>query len=247
MLKFYADSFLRAMQSLIELHRILDQAQTGGIFLDEKGFFLLKEEVRRLCDQLYEMGLTMSHMTAEKIKTALEEPSRGDLKGYLVELLSRVHDELGMHLFFLIQKEKAQLYEPKSPAFGKAVEQKLVSISGDIAEAGKCLCVGRYTASVFHLMRIMEVGVQKFGEKIGVPLADEKNWQHILDETNKAIKGLPKNGLKVKYSAIAAHLYNVKVAWRNEVMHPKATYTEEEAQSIFNHVKSFMSDLAGVV
>jgi hypothetical protein len=32
------------------------------------------------------------------------------------------------------------------------------------------------------------------------------------------------------YAEAASHLYNVKVAWRNEVMHPKQTYTFEEAE-----------------
>ena len=48
-------------------------------------------------------------------------------------------------------------------------------MSEDIAEAGKCLGVGRPTASVFHLMRVMEIGVPRFGDVLGVKLADEKN------------------------------------------------------------------------
>ena len=40
-------------------------------------------------------------------------------------------------------------------------------------------------------MRVMETGVQEFGNKLGVSLAKDKNWQNILDEVNKAIKALP--------------------------------------------------------
>ena len=36
-----------------------------------------------------------------------------------------------------------------------------------------------------------------------------------------------------KYAAISSNLYHVKLAWRNEVMHPKQTYTEEEALEVF--------------
>ena len=36
------------------------------------------------------------------------------------------------------------------------------------------------------------------------------------------------------YSAIHANLYHVKIAWRNETMHPKATYDEGEALNVIN-------------
>jgi hypothetical protein len=116
-------------------------------------------------------------------------------------------------------------------------------------EAGKCIASARETAAVFHLMRIMEVGVQKFGRKLGVGLTNEKVWQVILDEINKAIKNKQVKTSKQKarqaiYAECAAHLFNVKLAWRNPVMHPKASYTAEETEEIFNHAKSFMRHLA---
>ena len=45
-------------------------------------------------------------------------------------------------------------------------------------------------------MRVMETGVQEFGNKLGVSLVNEKNWQNILDEINKRIKALPPKDLK---------------------------------------------------
>ena len=39
----------------------------------------------------------------------------------------------------------------------------------------------------------------------------------------------------------------MKLAWRNEVMHPKQTYTEEEALEVFAASKAFMRELASVV
>ena len=118
-------------------------------------------------------------------------------------------------------------------------------MSEDISEAGKCLALNRATASVFHLMRIMEIAVQRFGDKIGVALATDKNWQNILEEINKAIKALDQKSLKTKaYAEASAHLYNVKVCWRNAVMHPKQTYTPAEAEVLFPAVKSFIRDLA---
>jgi len=106
----------------------------------------------------------------------------------------------------------------------------------------------RPTSAVFHLMRIMELGVQSFGAKLGISLVQEKNWQNILDEVNKSIRARDHKLPETKqYAEATSHLYNVKVAWRNEVMHPKQTYTDEEAGKIFNNVNTFIGDLADLI
>jgi hypothetical protein len=48
-------------------------------------------------------------------------------------------------------------------------------------------------------------------------------------------------------SQVAANLYAVKLAWRNEVMHPNDKYTLEEAGDLIRLVKVFMGQLATVV
>ena len=121
-------------------------------------------------------------------------------------------------------------------------------LSYDIVEAGNCLALDRTTACVFHLMRVMEFGVRSFGDKLGVPLVSEPVWQVIMDQVNARIKAMPekpaaKKRTKEAYAEVAGHLYNVKVAWRNPVMHPKRTYTAEEAEHLFVTVRMFMSSL----
>ena len=69
----------------------------------------------------------------------------------------------------------------------------------------------------------VQVGVQEFGKKLGVTFVNEKQWHNILEEVNKAIKALPKDPATIALCEVSANLYAVKVAWRNEVMHPKDT------------------------
>ena len=67
-------------------------------------------------------------------------------------------------------------------------------------------------------------------------------------EVNKAIKALnPKDRGTVEMSQASANLYAVKLAWRNEVMHPKDTYTLEEADNLIRQVRIFMGKLATIV
>ncbi|HXQ10115.1 MAG TPA: hypothetical protein VN805_03855 [Caulobacteraceae bacterium] len=171
--------------------------------------------------------------------------SNNELRQLLVELVSRVMDDLSDQVFLSIPPENLRYFTPPAPLFGAAVEGRFAQMSEDIAEAGKCLALDRPTAAVFHLMRVMELANRALGSELGVQLAEEKNWQCILDEANKAIRALDQKDPKTKqFAEAAAHLYNVKLAWRNETMHPKQTYTPEEAEAIFNATKIFVSDLA---
>ena len=155
--------------------------------------------------------------------------------------------EMKEKLFMFVPPDRAEFYD-KQKLFGDEVNKKFPSLQYDIVEAGNCYALGRPTAAVFHLMRIAEAGVQEFGSALGVTLANEKNWQNILDEVNKQIKALPpKDPRTVQMSEVNAHLYSVKLAWRNQVMHPKGTYTAEEAEALIRNVRSFMVHLATVI
>lgn len=173
---------------------------------------------------------------------------QSQIRQMLIDLHQRICDELDDRFFISIPSESIGYYRPDEPLFGKDVEAKFPMMSEDISEAGKCLALGRPTATVFHLMRVVEIAVQRFGDKLGVELATEKNWQNILDEINKAIKTLDHKLPQTRaYAGASSHLYNIKIRWRNEVMHPKQTYTTAEAKDVFEAVRTFIRDLAGVL
>ncbi len=170
------------------------------------------------------------------------------LKTMVTEVNMRVWDELRTRFFLMIPPENITYYRQTEPLFDTEVEAEFPMMSEDISEAGKCLALNRPTATVFHLMRVMEIAVQRFGDRLGVALPTEKNWQNILDEINKAIKALDHRSSQTRaYAGASSHLYNVKIRWRNEVMHPKQTYTQVEAKDIFDAVRTFIRDLAGIL
>jgi hypothetical protein len=173
--------------------------------------------------------------------------SSKQLIGVLTEVENTIRREMSVAKFFYMPSEQAKFYT-QDDLFGVAVDAKFPSIYFDMVEAGNCYAMGRGTACVFHLMRIMEVGVQEFGKRLGISLAAEKNWQNILDGINKAIKTLPSKAAgTVEMSQASANLYAVKLAWRNEVMHPNDKYTLEEAKNLIGQVKLFMGQLATII
>jgi hypothetical protein len=173
--------------------------------------------------------------------------------GYVDELFGnfgfQMRSEMKRTEFLLVDKPR---FYGESPLFDHPVTDVYPQLTFDVVEAGNCLALNRSTACVFHLMRIVEVGVQLFGKKLGVPLTNEKVWQVILDQVNKHIGAMPekppaRKRQKERYADVAGHLYNVKVAWRNPLMHPKRTYTPEEAEHLFISVKAFMLHLVTLI
>jgi hypothetical protein len=259
-LKFAAEKFWKASQILTEIRnnpasasspsRAKDMKETLNALLENLRALDLPVSVKEFEKFNIWMNQTMLEISAitpiEKQKAAIfkiEAPVRTKIE----QLCSVVESELEARTFFHASLHEASFYDQKE-LFGASVNSRFPSIQYDMVEAGNCYALGRGTACVFHLMRIMEVGVQEFGKKLGVSLANEKNWQNILDEANKAIKALPpKAPGTVEMSQAAANLYSVKLAWRNEVMHPNDTYTLEEAEDLIRQVKLFMNQLAKIV
>jgi hypothetical protein len=209
----------------------------------------LTAQIGRLMPQLLPGEFDMCRKAVERLLTRLENTDDAILiRGEVDDIRRRIIDQVESVFCLSLIKREQELFEPQHPLFGEEVEAKFSSMSEDISEAGKCLALGRPTACVFHLMRVMEIGVRRFGEVLNVTLADDKNWQNILDEINKAIKALDqKAALTKKYAGAAAHLYNVKLASRNEVMHPKQTYTSDEAWKVFSATDAFIRDLANLI
>jgi len=207
------------------------------------------EKVEGTC-RLLSLTFTLAELPRlrEAIKSAT---SYGDLQTPINIFRLRMHDELKARLFLYVPPIEAGFYGVKQP-FGAEVEAKFTDAISDMEEAGNCIALGRSTAAVFHLMRILERGVQSFGLALSVLDPSEKNWQNILDEVNKKIKALPdatvnEKSIRASYAEAAANLFNVKLAWRNPVMHPKASYTPEESADIYDKTRSFMKHLAGIL
>ena len=209
----------------------------------------LLEQVTKLGD---EIGVLEAQLTFTSVRRFIEVLKAGTITyGSLIDHLDqidrRLRDELSLATVLVIDEKMKELFE-SAALFGPDVESKFPQMSEDISEAGKCLALARPTACVFHLMRIMEIAVQRLGDKVGVQLVNELNWQVILDQINKAIRSMDHKLPETKlFAETAFHLYSVKIAWRNEVMHPKQTYTAEEADIVFRNVRTFAQELARII
>lgn len=206
------------------------------------------KDIDSLLRQLDDIELKMSSVALKRIRDNLQTGAAlKDIRTGLVDVRTRIQDELANVLLFCVPSDVSKYYAPKEPLFGQPVQERFTLASFEIDEAGKCLAFGRSTACVFHLMRVLDIGLTKLCEILNVQ-NPKANWGTVFKQLEEKIRAMPdtKNpeDEKTYYSAALAHLYNVKDAWRNHVSHGREKYTEEEALGIYNSVRSFMMGFA---
>jgi hypothetical protein len=175
-----------------------------------------------------------------------------DRAAALRELENRITDEMESILFLYVPRERVPYYDTID-LFGANIRTTFPSITYDVEEAGKCFALGRYTACVFHLMRIMETGIRATARCLGIPdpiKPADRNWGRVLEKVKEGIaakwptQANRRGGDGALFETIFASLDAVKNPWRNATMHPENKYTQEEAEDIFRAVRSFMKSLS---
>ncbi|MFZ0747672.1 MAG: hypothetical protein WAM85_24925 [Terracidiphilus sp.] len=243
--KFSADEFYDIGNYLGKMSELFDLGEANERLTEQNQSGELQFQIEGILESCEEIGLRVSANCARELLTEIQMKvaTVGSAHRLFEVLGDTIRREMQTVLFFHLPSSQVEFYDKKE-LFGTEVSAKFPDLQYDIVEAGNCLALGRGTACVFHLMRIMEAGTQAFGRLLGVTFAEGKNWQNILDEINKAIKVLPKSKETVELSQISANLFSVKVAWRNQVMHPHDKYTLEEAEDVLRQVKGFMKSIA---
>jgi hypothetical protein len=221
-----------------------DMDRVAEIFSEETQDLPFSRSLRLQCDR-----------AAQRIKR-LRDGSDDALAEVLHEIVLNIQAELEDHTFFTVPPERAEWYhEDDRPLFGQAVADVFPDSTREIAEAGRCYALARWTASVFHLMRAVELTLHKWSDELGLSLrtpAAQANWQDILNGADKKLKDIEQNQPKSPqrdadleyFGDASAHFRAIKDAWRNHVSHSKATYDEAGSLGILQHVKAFMGKLA---
>jgi hypothetical protein len=219
----------------------------------------LRDKLESLRDHLSIIGGDVTLLAVDELidRARYDWVTWGYVKDRLGEINNTLRREISTKTLLVLEARDQAYFAPKVPHFGNEVATKFpTGAAFEIDEAAKCLALGRPTAAVFHLMRVMEIGIRAVARCLGItdPIKPaERNWGHIL----KSIKDdLAAHGGKSPDKAWAqageadffdgAHvsLDAVRVAWRNPTMHVEKKYTDDEAEHVFGAVRGFMTKLA---
>ena len=269
--EFKADAVLRVVTTMSRVATVVNTsdilvgsiAETTGRYARFKGQQTVDQEhlptmindLDELAGALTAINAPFSVLSIQRLRADLQTAklTYGGLEEAYNALHVRVRDELGLTKFLAVSRERQKYYQPPEPIFGPDVASKFPSAAFEIDEACKCLALDRSTAAVFHLMRVMEVGIRAMARSLAIPdplKPAERNWGAILKVVESGIQTKWPNaaarmhGDGALFEALHASLDAVKNPWRNATMHVENKYTDDEAEHILIAVKGFMKKLA---
>jgi hypothetical protein len=214
--------------------------------------------LRGIEPQFRTIGLEIAAETVAELITDLQQDTERSVQWLIdrVDAIEKIGDkELKNRAFFYIPPERMKLWpKAKEPfALGRQVDVSFPSSTFDANNAATCLATTHGTAAVFHLMRVLEIGLAALGKEFDVSL-EHINWQPALDQIEKKVREMSRDSkwrsrpdfkeMQEFYSQAASHFAILKDAWRNHTMHVRGKYTQEEAERIFDNVKDFMQKLS---
>ena len=227
--------------------------------LDDKARNKALGPLKRIAKEFSAIGLRITAETTSELAEELENTDHRHSFQWLMDQISTIESlsrkEIKGKAFFYVPAERMKFFPKMNEphAFGNSVGSAFPSAQYDIAESGACLALDRGSACVFHLMRVLEIGLSVLGARFGVSLA-HTNWAPAIEEIESKIREMHKDPQWKElpdckeeqefYAQAASHFGILKDAWRNYTMHVRGKYTEDEAERIFENVKGFMQKLA---
>jgi len=174
----------------------------------------------------------------------------------LIELESRLEDELKTKLFFQLPLSKREFFESPQKGWDEVIARFPDSVM-DIEEMRKCFALSRYAACVFHSVNAVEAGLIGLGNFIGV--RDPKSgWTSVTAELERLVVKTKYTDLDPKFQSCFGFLDQthatcvaLKSAWRNKISHTQgrlavmtADFSPDVAEEIIVASRSFMRRLA---
>lgn len=113
---------------------------------------------------------------------------------------------------------------------------------------------------IFHAMRVVEHGLRALARRLKVALPkkrhiDLEEWGKLISHIEGKIENIDNTRKRTPqrekdlefYHGAASQFRHFKNAWRNHVMHGRASYDHEEAEKVLRHVHEFMDHIAARV
>ncbi len=203
-----------------------------------------------LLDQIAELNKLISRENCKKPTNIIA--MRVDL------IIQGILGNLDSKKFMFVPTDQASYWENRA-IFGDDSLVELGESAGfEAVEAGNCYAAGRWTACVFHSMRVAEYGIRNIAQKLKVTLSDNGkrypleygDWNKVIGAIRKKIdemRRLPIGPKKAealrRYSDLADHCEYMKDIWRNEASHARRRYNQTESLAAMNRVREFIHSI----
>jgi hypothetical protein len=175
-------------------------------------------------------------------------------------LYDAIIDDIGTERFYHYRKDKSLVLLRISSEWNATLSNcAFPSLKKEIEEGVDCYALEHNNASIFHMMRVAEIGMRALARERQVnfprhPL-EWADWQTILDETEKKARsatagmarGPKKDAMQAFYNGAIGQLHGFKDTYRNVIMHVRRSYDELESLRAINQVRDFMNGLSAKI
>jgi hypothetical protein len=258
MLELNAKVFLAAVTELRQIQILINNIPDQTKLVDNGDMPLMSGHVIRLIDAVQAIGARSAFRSADRLHKALQDPAQSltylSVNTVLADIERRFADHLDDITLFVIADSDGKAFYDGDVVDGE-VSFNFPSAVFELEEAAKCLALARHTAAVFHIMRVLEIGIRSLARFLDIddPVRPaQRNWAIILktirskiDEKWPVSTSLL-NADRQKVDGLYATLDAVRNPWRNATMHVETIYAPHEATHIYNCAHFFMQKLAAV-
>jgi hypothetical protein len=264
MLEIYAAEYLRIGMEIQSISGLFSARLIPDDRLADKDSAAVRDALGRILRQALALNLPVTINSIGRLMGSYDRslPSYGQVKNDIANVGELVKVELGALRFFFMPPERAIYYsdppgtdwlEEPTDGLGEGlapmrdVIKAFPSAEEELREAGKCFAFGRFTACVFHSMRVLEFGLASLATALNVRITNP-NWHQVLIACENEIKTLSAHGPDSKanemfYNTAALEFRHFKPL-RNDTAHSRKLYSESEARTVLDHVASFMRHLS---
>ena len=156
---------------------------TGNPVLPDEAKDSYKKVLTDLSTSLEKIDFLISHRHVERIFREFDgQINSNELLTLLSELYNRMYDEAEEKYLVSTKSSGAKYFKIGAKSFGEDLQNKFPSAQFELEEATRCLAFERPTAAVFHLMRILEIGIAAISKCVGIPdpvKPAQRNWGAI--------------------------------------------------------------------
>jgi len=234
------------------LSEILQLRWEVNLYVGLRGQPIDKEKADRIVSSLQRvlthseaLHLRLSTVAIRRVIDANAQTPIEQLSQAITDIEGRIHDELDTELRVHVPNPS---YFETPDWIGIDTLLQFPSLQWEATEAATCYALERYTACVFHLMRILEYGLASLASALKVPITNP-NWHQILLACEKQISALKDHDPRWKeneqfYNSVALEFRHFQRALRNHTAHARERYDESEAKAVLDHVASLMKQIS---
>jgi hypothetical protein len=269
--QIYADTLVKLFDELRDMEVQLGAMLPAPLSKDEEVAFSTRfiEHLAKMKGSCVALELSSAEKQVNHIITTIDGKltSGAVIAPKLGELRRRICEDLEDHVYICVPHRTAHRFfkrdEHRRYVFKVAAElmdpkivERFPSASDDIEDTFRCFVCEFYPASMFHLMRVLEVAVLEVGEIAGVTDRNP-SWGAVLQHVEKvvlrtkyeALPELVKPHRKI-LEAILPQMQSIQRAWRNKFSHvnnkiiPVSPIDERVATEVLTAVEAFMRQMA---